>query len=502
MIFRYERPASLSLDFKPKLSVTVIVPARNNQAKLDLVLAALAVQSYPSRLTKVIVIDDGSDKKLVLPKIRPSQCSLLRIENRPGMWGKVDSVNAIAAKIKTDAIWCLDSDMVTHPDHLKHHMKWHHVDSEYIVLGSKRFVESWSYSPIELSDSLEEGNFDLLHSKSFPHDYVEARIKATNGLRNPKLEGFRSFVGATFSMLTSTWQELDGYHSGFTTGEDTELGWRATMHGFALVPESEAKAWHLGRTTFQESAEVMLAHNNPKLLNWIPRLRTTIRTPELGHIAWAVPDQGVIIDCRGISLAQFQRLIKPFIGNELESTFTLLGPWNALDSRYSPLEDPLKEQRSIKSWYQNDPRFIFIEAPESPSIEWILSLMPVDSTPFHYYFDGQIDPEINPKVLCKVIVKRELGLLGAIDSRGYRAFILYTPALGRAWRNSPHSLYRGILEGWGLKWATWSAIKDDRGTLYKRTLLFTKFALIRLRKVRSFAELSYLVKRGLRGSVK
>ena len=69
MIFRYERPASLSLDFKPKLSVTVIVPARNNQAKLDLVLAALAVQSYPSRLTKVIVIDDGSDMKLVLPKI-------------------------------------------------------------------------------------------------------------------------------------------------------------------------------------------------------------------------------------------------------------------------------------------------------------------------------------------------------------------------------------------------------------------------------------------------
>ena len=497
MILRYERPASLSLDFKPKLSVTVIVPARNNQAKLDLVLAALAVQSYPSRLTKVIVIDDGSDMKLVLPKFRPSQCSLVRIENRPGMWGKVDSVNAIASKIKTDAIWCLDSDMVTHPDHLKHHMKWHHSDTEYIVLGSKRFVESWPYTPTKLSDSLVQGNFDSLHSESFPHDYVEARIKATNELRNPKLEGFRTFVGATFSMLTSTWQELNGYHSGFTTGEDTELGWRAMMHGFALVPESEAKAWHLGRTTFQESADVMFAHNNPNLLNWIPRLRTTTRNTEFGHIAWAVPDQGVVIDCRGISLAQFQHLIKPFIGEELESSFTLLGSWNSLDLRYSPLEDPLKEQRSIKSWYQSDPRFIFIEAPENPSIEWILSLMPVDSTPYHYFFDGPIDSEIDPKVLREVILKRELGLLGAIDSRGYRAFILYTPALGRAWRNSPHSLYRGILEGWGLKWATWSTIKDDRGTFLRRITLNTRYGINRLRQVRSLAEFMNLVKRGL-----
>ena len=206
----------------------------------------------------------------------------------------------------------------------------------------------------------------------------------------------------------------------------------------------------------------MFAHNNPNLLNWIPRLRTTTRNTGFGHIAWAVPDQGVVIDCRGISLAQFQHLIKPFIGEELESSFTLLGSWNSLDLRYSPLEDPLKVQRSIKSWYQSDPRFIFIEAPENPSIEWILSLMPVDSTPYHYFFDGPIDSEIDPKVLREVILKRELGLLGAIDSRGYRAFILYTPALGRAWRNSPHSLYRGILEGWGLKWATWSTIKDDQ----------------------------------------
>ena len=498
MIFRYNRPASLTLDFKPTLTVTVIVPARNNQAKLDLVLAALSQQSYPSRLTKVIVIDDGSDEKLVLPKLKPANCSLVRFENRPNQWGKVDAVNAIASKVSTDVIWCLDSDMVTHPDHLSHHMKWHHSDSEYVVLGSKRFVESWTYSPIELQRVIKAGKFESLHRESFPHDYVEARIKATNELRNPKLEGFRTFVGATFSILTSNWQELDGYHRGFTTGEDTELGWRATMHGFALVPEHDAKAWHLGKTTFQENADTMFAHNNPNLLNWIPRLRTTTRNTELGHIIWAVPDQGVVIDCRGTSLAQFQSLIKPFIEGEAESEFTLLGQWSALDSRYSPVEDVYREQRFIKSWYQDDPRFVFVEAPENPTIEWILSLIPVDSTPFHYYFDGPIDSDIDHTILREVLLNRELGMLGAIDSRGYRAFILFTPAIGRAWRNSPQSLYEGILNGWGLKWATWPAIKDDRGTIMRRGVLFLRYAINRFRQVRSFAELSNLIKRGIK----
>ena len=498
MIFRYDRPTSLSLDFKPKLTVTVIVPARNNQSKLDLVLAALSRQSYPSGLTKVVVIDDGSETKLTLPKIKPTNCTLIRFENRPGQWGKVDAVNAIAEKVKTDVIWCLDSDMVTHPDHLAHHMKWHHAGSEYIVLGSKRFVENWPYDSNQLSAALSSGKFDSLHHESFPHDYVEARIKATNELRNPKLEGFRTFVGATFSMPTSSWRELDGYHQGFTTGEDTEFGWRATMHGFALVPEHDAKAWHLGRTTFQENSDLMFAHNNPKLLNWIPRLRTTTRNTELGHIMWAVPDQGVVIDCRGTSLEQFQRLIRPFIEDEAESEFTLLGPWSALDSRYSPIDDQNRELRYIRSWYQDDPRFVFVEAPENPSIEWILSLIPVDGTPFHYYFDGPIDSEINRSALREVLLKRELGLLGAIDSRGYRAFILYTPALGRAWRNSPHSLYDGILQGWGFRWATWSAIKDDRGTIFRRSVLFIRYAINRFRQVRSFPELANLIKRGIK----
>ena len=44
----------------PTRSVSVIIPAYNCQASLDLVLAALSRQTYPDQLLEVIVVDDGS----------------------------------------------------------------------------------------------------------------------------------------------------------------------------------------------------------------------------------------------------------------------------------------------------------------------------------------------------------------------------------------------------------------------------------------------------------
>lgn len=69
----YERPEDLDLSFQPRLKVTIVIPARSNQEKVDLTLAALALQSYPQRLTRTIVIDDASEPVLVLPKLRPKK---------------------------------------------------------------------------------------------------------------------------------------------------------------------------------------------------------------------------------------------------------------------------------------------------------------------------------------------------------------------------------------------------------------------------------------------
>ena len=119
----YERPENLDLSFQPKLKVTIVIPARGNQEKLDLTLAALALQSYPQRLTRTIVIDDGSEIPLQLPRLRPKNSALVRFTAKSGVWGKTRAINEVASTIKSDVIWFLDSDMVTEPDHLAHHMK-------------------------------------------------------------------------------------------------------------------------------------------------------------------------------------------------------------------------------------------------------------------------------------------------------------------------------------------------------------------------------------------
>jgi glycosyltransferase involved in cell wall biosynthesis len=47
--------------FSPSVKITVIVPARNEAAKLPACLASIAQQSYPAGLFEVLVVDDGSE---------------------------------------------------------------------------------------------------------------------------------------------------------------------------------------------------------------------------------------------------------------------------------------------------------------------------------------------------------------------------------------------------------------------------------------------------------
>ena len=150
LIYRFERPVDLEALQIRKLSVAVVISCRGGQDKLDLTLASLAVQSYPSKLISVYIVDDGSDPALKLPKIRPAKVKLINYKNDAKKWGKTKATNAVTANLKEDVLWFVDADMVFDPDHLAHHMKWHHDSDDYAVLGWKRFVKEWTYSPNQL----------------------------------------------------------------------------------------------------------------------------------------------------------------------------------------------------------------------------------------------------------------------------------------------------------------------------------------------------------------
>lgn len=492
--WRYDRPEALAINLRPSLSVAVVIACRGGQDKLDLVLASLKAQSYPSRLINVYIVDDGSTPALKLPAIRPTKSKILKFKNAQDLWGKTDATNHVISKLKEDVVWCMDADMVMHPDHLAHMMKWHHESDDYLVLGWKRFVPDWNYNPKELSQALSDGKFHELHQESEGKEGWETLITGTKDLRNPGLESFRAVVGATFSISRKNWLALGGYNPLFKTGEDTELGWRVLMSGIRMVPERDAHSWHLGISTVEQHMETVIQHNRPLFANYIPGL-AYLR----GHapLTWAVAENQVIVDCRNMSFEAFKSMVNEFLSDRKgQAKFLLLGPWSELPARYRVIEDPLKDVRAIYRYCMADARFAFeiLHGDEVLMIDDILEKMKVASSPYIYFTEGSLDERIRFGALRHKITKSKNGLEGFVDTKDQRTFLVFAPALGRA-RRMPGKIYSNIEQQWGLEWVEISQF-DFSKNLSLRTLFPLIFIALRsFAKVRRPKDLKNLIKR-------
>ena len=63
----------------PTMTVSVIIPAFGNQDLLDLTLAGLAGQTYPSELIEVVVVDDGSRASATVARTASGVARLERV---------------------------------------------------------------------------------------------------------------------------------------------------------------------------------------------------------------------------------------------------------------------------------------------------------------------------------------------------------------------------------------------------------------------------------------
>ena len=491
-VFRFQRPNNLTLPKKPSLTVAVVIACRGGQEKLDLVLASLAAQSYPSKLTSTYIIDDGSEIEISLPKIKPANSRIIKYKNGANKWGKTAATNDVTAKFKEDVLWFIDADMIFEPDHLAHHMKWHHESDDYVVLGWKRFVESWSYTPQDLYKTVTSGGVTSLHSESWGKDLWESRIKYTNELINPGIDGYRSLVGATFSMANKQWKNLGGYDREMKTGEDTELGWRVFNAGLRMVPERDANSWHLGHSSIELNKEKIQRHNDPTFAQRIPD-RRTIRA--LHPFQYSVPTYDLIIDARNATLNSILNIETKLL-HLVGTTFTarLLANWQILDERYRVTEDDHADLREIRSWLMGDPRFTFeeIEGDAHLSIDQILSRFKPSSIPYHLFIEGDFDADLYD--LVDYLITQEVGLVGVANNADKRAFALYAPALARAHRTGGW-IYQNIANQWEVRWLThekFIALYADKHNRFKRLLRFLKREI---KKVKSFAELKIFVKK-------
>ena len=452
--FRFSRPDDLELVSRPKLSVAVVIACRDGQEKLDLVLASLVAQSYPASLISIYVIDDGSAKPLTLPKIKPTKTKLITYKNSPGKWGKTAATNDCVAKLREDVLWFIDADMIFEPDHLAHHMKWHHDNDDYAVLGWKRFVKSWSYTPEALLAALKADAFDVLHEESWGKDLWEERVTRTLDLEKPALDGYRAFVGATFSIHNQQWRDLGGYDRNLITGEDTELGWRIFTQGLRTVVDRQAHSWHLGHSTVESNKDQIHRHNDPSLAQVIPQMHS-VRAKN--NFSWSVPTYQVFLDVRGSTLAQVLDLRANLLALPgTNAQFTLLAPWKVLAKRYSPVGDIHADLREIRNWLKGDSEYSFeeIDIDAQLAIEELVEKFTHGPTP--YYIFAEVAGSTDLKDLVDYLLASENGLVGVADKNDRRAFALFAPALARA-LTVEGSLYSSISHMWGVLW-----LSDDR----------------------------------------
>ena len=502
-VLKYDRPDFLPIVAKPTMSVAIIIACRGGQEKLDLTLAALSALNYPANLFSVYIIDDGSNPRLKLPGVRPASAKITYFPNTTSSWGKSEAANLQAAKCKEDIFWFIDADILVDPDHLTHHMKWHHESDDYVVLGWKRFVKEWNYTAAELKKSLKAGEFDSLHTESEPHGYWEARVESTDQFRNLDLANFRALVGATFSISRKNWETVGGYNPRFKTGEDNELGWRCLLRGMRFIPEKEAKSWHLGLTTIEgttDGRKIMLEHNNPNFANFIPEL-AHLRAKS--GIRWIVPENEVYVDCSNMTFQNFFTLINQFNSDlKGQAHFHLFGSWDSLTGRYKFVDDSFAQLRQIQRWVSGDLRFSFLEKMQKDEIDVIplhdiLAKIKIGSTPFIFFAEGDVGTKISIINMRSTLLESRIGLQGVVDSSDNRAFVLYAPAIGRA-QSMPGNVYKNLERVWGVNWATVDAFNRPYRAWYFKAIPFMRYIFRRFGKIRSFSEFTELVRSGSR----
>ncbi|MFC4591643.1 glycosyltransferase family 2 protein [Sphaerisporangium corydalis] len=357
--------------WRPSLSVSVVIAAYGHQDKLDLTLAALAAQTYPSHLTEVVVVDDGTVPALRLPEIVPGNTRLIATE--PGARGRSDARNAGLAVAGGDVVHWLDADMVTFHDEVEAHMRWHHLAGYLVVMGYVRYVDHrpGSPTPAEVYAAVSAGATEKLFDEeaSEPHTWIVDLAERTDGLRTAGDSAYRVHVTNAASVNTRLLRAAGPLDTGLVLGEDTELGYRLAQEGAAFVLAPEARSRHLGTSMMMRDGEQVLRYNRAFVPDHIPHMRWLRTHPRR---QWLVPYVEVVVDAGDASYEDIRATVDGVLASSLNDIqVTLVGPWDTVtEDRRNPLDSPRLDLLLARGLYRAEPRVRFarsVPATAAPS---------------------------------------------------------------------------------------------------------------------------------------
>ncbi len=340
----------------PDLRVSVIIPARGGQRRLDLALASLAAQTYPEHLLEVVVVDDHSSPPLRPPAVRPAHCRVIRAPD--GGWG-AGYARAFGAHSSTgDILLWMDADMVVCPEFVEAQARWHHVHAEAVTLGRIRFADTGPDNPVEVLALARNGTLDQTLDTGRHHAWVERLLTESDRLRNADHLGFHAYVGAAAAVRRSLYEAAGGVDPDLDLGQDTEFGYRLWQAGAVMVPEPAATGWHVGRAGTARTRLPSERFRTEVLAEYMPhphlyreRVPAHRRRTPLVH---------AVVDVSGAPYDLVRGCVDRLLDSaETDLALTLVADWEGAGTGREGVGGPHLDLRLIQANYLREPRISF-----------------------------------------------------------------------------------------------------------------------------------------------
>jgi GT2 family glycosyltransferase len=220
---------------------TVVIPYFEDQRCLDLVLAALELQTLPPGEFEVIVADDGSPQAPVVG----NRTYATRTVRQDDLGARPGSARNLGARAGTgETLVFLDGDTVPEPAYLAELLdacagrrltvgRRLHADlADVDVAGLRRWLTTGSPAPPRLPEPA----------------WLEQGYAASRDLQDSDLRSYRFVISAVLACPRSLFERVGGFAEELNAygGEDWEFARRCWLAGADLVRARRAVAWHDG----------------------------------------------------------------------------------------------------------------------------------------------------------------------------------------------------------------------------------------------------------------
>jgi GT2 family glycosyltransferase len=256
------------------MTVSVIVRSKDEADRLRLTLASLARQTLPA---EVVVVDDGSADHTPAVLAEAAGWLPLRVIRHAAPRGRGGASNAGAEAASGDLLLFLDGDTLAGPELVARHAAAHKAGpgrlcrGETFHLRGTRFLqdpETGRPRPGEEARiaRLPAGELDRLcvTLRQVTEDFAAIERRAEPGvypgagprrLYELEMEALRhhpgcevlwaASSGSNFSVETTAFRRVGGFHEGLDNNEHRELALRLCLAGGRMVAAEGARSYHL-----------------------------------------------------------------------------------------------------------------------------------------------------------------------------------------------------------------------------------------------------------------